>query len=658
MNGFTLECPKRKVLKYFEKIVKKLELMKWCRRISHERHLLGDVFVFLEIECPHCHGTATVIDEGKKKTCNHPDGTFKRLFILNPDWIEVFNTVLAQEPQIVLVPDEELKKIVQTKQPKFVYDNLPTGIKTLIATGKPIPLSNRTTSHIKHGGSPYGTYGESILRRLFTTLAYKTKLMTANWIVAERLVLPVRVAKVGDKERPATDDDISDITAQLAAVANDPNLTIVTHHAFEYEWYGATGKIHNINQELEYIGKEILDGLMLNQTLLNGEMTAYNSAQIGVETMIRRLEGWRNELAEWIENNVFLPIAKMQGFIDEEASKEMGETVYLHPTIKWDDLRLRDNTQHLQAMIQLHQNQIISTQKLCEEFDIDYDQEVERIREEQLAAMQNGMLMGGGQQGGMGGMGGPGGMPGMGGPGGGPGAGDQMMQGMPGAGGMGGPMPGGDMGGAIPMSPGVHPGGGMGGGMGAAASGGPPGFIGRKGSKSAKKEEQQQPMQTVIQLTRPEQKLYKMLNNLQVPFKLFAQFKQPVPGNQQPFVMDFAYPDLGIDIEADGEKWHSKPEDKQKDNQRDLKLAGLGWTVLRFTEAAIGENTSQIEEILSAEIASAIKRKNKMSKKASGSEDLKYDIVSQGWEERMANDWVETPIIVKAVEREGEIKEG
>jgi len=57
MNGFTLECHRRKILKYYERVVKKLKLMKWCRHISHERHLLGDVFVFLEIECPHCHGT-------------------------------------------------------------------------------------------------------------------------------------------------------------------------------------------------------------------------------------------------------------------------------------------------------------------------------------------------------------------------------------------------------------------------------------------------------------------------------------------------------------------------------------------------------------------------------------------------------------------------
>ena len=242
--------------------------------------------------------------------------------------------------------------------------------------------------------------------------------------------------------------------------------------------------------------------------------------------------------------------------------------------------------------------------------------------------------MGGGMGGGPGGPAGPGGAP-------------DMMSGMPGAGGMGGPMPGGDMGQGIPMSPGSHMS--PAGGGAAAASGGGTGFIGRKSDKSNKKaDNQQMPMPTVIQLTKPEQKLYKLLNNMSVPFKIFAQFKQQVPGNNQPFVMDFAYPDLKIDIEADGEKWHSKAEDKVNDNRRDLKLAGMGWTVLRFTDSAINEDIAQIEQIITKEISDVIKHKNKMSKKASVDQNLNYKVTSQGWDIRMSEEWSDIPIIVKS----------
>lgn len=601
INGIKLECKKKSVLRFFEHLVEKIELMYWLRMISHQRFLLGDVFVMTEIACPHCKGSG--IDKETKEACNHADGTIGKITVLNPDWIEVMKTPISQDPQIVLLPDEELQRIVQTKQPKFLYDQIPDTIKIQIMAKKPILLSNRVTSHIKHGGSPYGTYGESLLRRLFTSLAYKTKLMTANWIVAERLILPVRVVKVGSDERPADDDAIADVSAQLSAVANDPNLTIVTHNNFDYEWYGASGKIHNINQELEYVGKEILDGLMLNQTLLNGEMAGYNSAQVGVEVMIRRLESWRNELAQWIEKNVFLPVAKMQGFIDEEESKEFGETVYLYPKIKWDDLRLRDNTNQLQMFLQMQQSGLISAQTLLEEFDLDYDLEVERIRNEQVQAMQNGQLMGGGGGGGMGG-----GMGGMAGGGGAPGGMDM---------GMGGGAPG--------MDGGM--GGGMGGPMGAAA-GGSPQKIYRKGKGPKDDDKDMQPMRpTSIPLTKPESKMYRTLLSMKLPFKLFAQYKQPVPNDSNFYLMDFAVPQIGVDIEVDGQKWHSSEEDRQKDKERDMTLASFGWRVLRFTEDAIGEHIDKVQQVISKELAEAAKEKKAMSKKAQAGETLKYNHV-------------------------------
>ena len=273
MNGLTLECKDKKILTYYEHSIEKLNLEYWLRKISHEYFLLGDVFVFTEIACPVCNGIGHL---SNGNLCNHPDGTIKRLLILNPDFIEVQSTQLADEPTVALIPDDDLKRVVQQKKPKAVYDRIPDNIKEYVVSGRPIPLSPRCISHLRHKGSPYGTYGESLLRRLFTVIAYKTKLMTANWIMAERHILPVRVAKVGNAERPASEIDIADVQGQLAAVSNDPNLTIVTHHAFELDFIGATGKIHDISNQMEMIGKEMLDGLMLPQTLLNGEMASYS----------------------------------------------------------------------------------------------------------------------------------------------------------------------------------------------------------------------------------------------------------------------------------------------------------------------------------------------------------------------------------------------
>jgi very-short-patch-repair endonuclease len=617
MNGFKLECKSRKILKYYERLSEKLELAEKLNAVSHEYFLLGDVFPFTEIECPHCHGSNRTPDGD---ICNHPDGSFKSIKLMNPDYIDVKDNPIASNPEYYLVPDEELKMLVTRREPKSAYDALPQSLIDLVNTGQPIPLSTRSISHMKYNAADYATYGTSMLQRLFTVLAYKTKMMTANWIVAERLILPIRVVKIGDKDRPATDADLQDVQNQLTEVANDPNLTIVTHHAFDYEWYGATGKIHNITQELEEVGKEILDGLMLNQAILNGEMAGYTSAQVGIEVLIRRLDNWRNKLKQWVEKNIFRPVAMMQGFIDEEESKIVGETVYLYPDLTWNDLQLRDKTNRIQTLVQLHDKGLVSAQTLLEELDLDYDSEVEKIREEQIMAQANGMVAGGGGDmaaGGMGGM--PGGDMGAGGmP---PDMAGEGMGGAPGA-------PGGDMG--MGGAPGGGDMGGMGGApMGAAASGGELPTIGKRGSKSKQDEEEMAPPPTPIKLTKLEGKMFKTLTSMQVPHDLFAQYQVKVPGEARPYAIDFAYPKIGVGIEVDGAIWHERPDFKQRDLNRDQNLGNVGWRILRFNEESIDENMSAVTDVISKHIEEASKQK----KAAEADEQLvKYASTLEVWE--------------------------
>lgn len=1280
MNGFDLECTNRKIREYYKHhVAKRLRLNEMFKMISFEYFSLGDVFIYMDVECPVCHGSS--VDPETGEVCNHPNGSFKRLVVLNPDWIEVQQSVIASEPVIYMMPDEELKRIVFYKQPRAIYEKIPNSIKEKVIQNQPIPLSNRNTSHLKHMPCPYGTYGTSLTRRLFTTLAYKTKIMTANWIVAERLILPVRVVKVGTDERPATTADIADLQQQLSATANDPNLTIVTHHAFchdmetevltddgwkrydeltkeekimnfdpatenmwyekpikyyefdysgdmirlngnkydmlvtpnhrmlcykrdhekhgvisaekfyqmgesdryirsaanyitkdmetidfcghsiptdvfmrlvgwyisegsttynekkyqykvslsqshvvnsaycneidsifndipieshkysyedktqwvicnknianqfklwfgsnaynkripnfiknlpphrlkilidsyvkgdatfhnysnsigsqngtvsrqladdlleimfkcgfaptisrfmksknqyvvncnisgkgkgrfsrvkkshiskenysgkvwcvktssgffvtrrngriaiqgnSYEWFGASGKILQVTQEMEYIGKEILDGFMLNQSLLNGEMcipqydriltrngfrslsqiseddeiatvnketgyleyqkptaihqydwdgdlvhfqtdridfactpnhrmlyqkrdhdewivetankvrdrakfrksvnwygcteeisldaekdywefitkqhayridgcqvpfndmlkiiayyvseghiqketrktrstfgqpqsmqiaqtdkgkgwsdlcelrkdaeykiaktrhgfaihnkqlaillneqcghlshnkrlpswikelsvyhlkmvlgylingdgslrtrdkngpkkyysyftksiqlrddvmeislkcgyfprfrkrrniweitfsdydlgkevitleskkhqtitklpykgkvwcvtvpngfiiserngklmisgnSGYQSAQVGVETLIRRIESWRHTLAEWCEERVFLPIAEMQGFIDHERSEELGEVCYLYPKIKWKDLQLKDKNQWYNTLLQLYQTQLISAQTLLEEMDLNYDQEVKRMRYEQVQSGPAGGAVGAGGAGPGMGMGG-GGMGGLGDAGGG-------MGGAGGLGDMGGGMGGGMGAGGMAGGMGAGTGGDMGaGGMGPTA--GAPMKITKKGKGNKPEEHENMPM-AMVKLTGIEQKMANMLldvvNNLKISQNnIRIQFPVQNPNGGKPFMLDFAIPKIKLDVEVDGEIFHSGDEQQKHDQERDFLLAQRGWTVLRFDDRTLEDSPQAVKQTVS-----------------------------------------------------------
>jgi hypothetical protein len=51
--------------------------------------------------------------------------------------------------------------------------------------------------------------------------------------------------------------------------------------------------------------------------------------------------------------------------------------------------------------------------------------------------------------------------------------------------------------------------------------------------------------------------------------------------------VDLAYPDLRLAIEIDGFRWHSSPERKRRDEQRQNRLVLAGWTVLRFSASEV-----------------------------------------------------------------------
>jgi very-short-patch-repair endonuclease len=587
MNGFETQCDNSKIKRFYDNLNKKLNLDYWAKMISREYYTLGDVFPFVEIDCPECRGTN--IDEIGQR-CRHPGGSFSRIVILNPDSIDVEKNQFSPDPIITLMPDEQLKRCVWHKKPLELYNKLPVHIRQMILAGRPIPLDNENVSHIKHSPYGYGVYGTSIIRRLFKTLTYKDKLMTAQWIVAERLILPIRIVKVGDADRPAGAPDIADIQQQLANTANDPNLTLVTHHAVDYDWIGASGKVLTLSNEFDLINKEILQGLMINEALLSGEMSGYQSAAIGAEALIQRMESWRLELARWIEDRIYKPIAQMRGFVDEAASEDLGEPVWIYPTIKWNGLNLRDDTQQKQLIMQLHDKQLISGQRVCEIFDEDYDQEVERIRLE-TASQQIGAPQGGAPGGGGGLFGGGGGMPG----------GD--MGGAP-------PGPGGELGAAgAPPPGGPAPVGGPPAGLAAAALpapqvggvfGGSPGKILPRGKSSGQQktvaEEEAQP--AGIKLTSLEQIMYKMLSGMK--FSMRLPFDPWVQYPLGPYRADFAIPQLRLDIECDGYAWHSDPVKKAKDQSRDAELAKYGWTTIRFNEFELKENQDAVQKTVSS----------------------------------------------------------
>lgn len=64
------------------------------------------------------------------------------------------------------------------------------------------------------------------------------------------------------------------------------------------------------------------------------------------------------------------------------------------------------------------------------------------------------------------------------------------------------------------------------------------------------------------------------------------------------FVLDFAFPDKKIMIEADGEPFHSSAKARQRDGFKNYIMEKKGWTVLRFWGDRIREDVKECVDVI------------------------------------------------------------
>ncbi|EHN12441.1 hypothetical protein PAI11_06690 [Patulibacter medicamentivorans] len=68
------------------------------------------------------------------------------------------------------------------------------------------------------------------------------------------------------------------------------------------------------------------------------------------------------------------------------------------------------------------------------------------------------------------------------------------------------------------------------------------------------------------------------------------------------FEVDFLWPDAGLVVEADGERWHAGDDRRRRDRQRDAALVAAGLTVLRIGWHQLTETPLTLVEQLRARL--------------------------------------------------------
>ena len=372
ISKLNIKCPNKDIEKFFNDMIEEIDLMNICVQIAQEYWLLGESFIYSEL------------DESK--------GKWSRLVIQNPDYMIVKRTVIANEPLIMLRPDDNLKKIIFSNRSSDIEQRkqLNQHIIDSVKRGENIPLDNFNVSHLARKISPYEIRGTGLPVCIFRQLMLMDKLRESKFAQADNMINPLTLVKVGGEGADALHPTFADLEAWrnvFESAQYDKDFKIFSHAGIAVERVGYGAGIYDIAGDITQLIKEIYVGLQVPPSLMDGgQDTTYANAGVALDVLRQRYMQFRNMLAHWLKNKIFAPISKIQGFYDYAG----GEKQLIVPEIDWNHMSLFDAGDYINSLMTLTQGEAnqkrASTHTLFRSLGLEWEDETRKIRKE---AIQN-----------------------------------------------------------------------------------------------------------------------------------------------------------------------------------------------------------------------------------------------------------------------------
>ncbi|MFA5999537.1 MAG: hypothetical protein WC783_00950 [Candidatus Paceibacterota bacterium] len=366
LSRLRLEMPQCKdprqaktVYNFFEHLCDEIDLFSFLLDLSHEWYLLGNVFPYAEF------------DEKRKVWSN--------IFLLDPDDIVVTPYPFTNFEKIELVIPGQIRDLLNSDDSAEIMEHIPDEIISFVESGENIPLNTDPfegshVAHLARKRSQYRDMGSSILERVFKLLIYKDRLRNAQDAIAQRNMTAkhkINAPNVGL-------DVIDALTEQVYQSFEDPDQAVITNFDFGWDLIGAAERILPLQAEFEQIDGEIYTGLGLTKGLITGEQN-YGSSNLIREVLLTKYTLFRERIAQYVQNNLFKPIARINNFIE---TNEFGEEVEIIPKLGFSRINLRDNEEAFGNLFNLYSKGSLDVSTILELYNIDPVEVNNRLKED------------------------------------------------------------------------------------------------------------------------------------------------------------------------------------------------------------------------------------------------------------------------------------
>jgi len=366
ISKLNIKSKNARVEKFFSQMVEEIDLMNIAVLAAQEYWILGEAFIYGEL------------DESK--------GSWSRLMILNPDYVNVQRSVIAAEPIISLRPDENLRRVVFGNQPSDLQQRkqLAPEIIEHVRRNEHIPLNNFYVHHMARRISPYEIRGTGLIVSCFRALMLWDKLRESKYFQADNMVNPLTLVKIGNQEFRPSPVDLENWRHVFEQAQYDRDFKIFTHDAVNVERVGYGQGIYDTSADVTQLIKEIYIGLMVPSVIMDGSDTTYATGSVALDVLRQRYMQFRQMMTGWLKRKIFAPIAQINDFYEYEG----GEKTLIVPEIDWNHMSLFDMDSYINQMVGLTQGEGVakraSLQTLYRSLGLEYEEEQRKIRYEDI----------------------------------------------------------------------------------------------------------------------------------------------------------------------------------------------------------------------------------------------------------------------------------
>ena len=370
ISKLSIKCPNKDIEKFFNDMIEEIDLMNICVQIAQEFWLLGEAFVYAEL------------DESR--------GRWSRLMLQNPDYMIVKRTVVANEPIIMLRPDENLKKIIFSNRPSDIEQRkqLNNHIIDSVKRGENIPLDNFHVSHLARRISPYEIRGTGLPVCIFRQLMLFDKLRESKYAQSDNMINPLTLVKIGTDGPDGLHPTFADLEAWrnvFEEAQYDKDFKIFTHAGIDVQRVGYGQGIFDISNDITQIIKEIYVGLQVPPVLMDGGAdTTYANGGVALDVLRQRYMQFRNMMSTFLKRKIFAPISRIQGFYDYSG----GEKQLIVPEVDWNHMSLFDAGDYINGLVTLTQGEDAakraSLHTLYRSMGLEFEDEIRKMRKEAI----------------------------------------------------------------------------------------------------------------------------------------------------------------------------------------------------------------------------------------------------------------------------------